>query len=114
MLLAGANTWEKIEKNSPWVPPGSMLPPSPSILFSSSVLCPAKAFMLLKMKLEPKGKGEAAVAKDDTEKGSSWWQHQFSPTRVRILPRNKQKVVNISGACRSVGVKWSRRATLCP
>lgn len=72
MLLAGANTWEKIEKKSPWVPPGSMLPPSPSILFSFSVLlCPAKAFMLLKMKLEPTGKGEAAVAKDDTEKGSS-------------------------------------------
>lgn len=70
--------------------------------------------MLLKMKLEPKGKGGAVVAKDDTDKGSSWWQHQVSPTGVRSLQINKQKVIDVSGAYRSVGVKQSCGATFCP
>lgn len=70
--------------------------------------------MLLKVKLELKGKGGAVVAKDDTEKGCSWWQHQVSPSRVRILQINKQKVLDISGACMSVGVKWGCRDSSCP
>lgn len=49
-----------------------MLPPLLCVLFSFSVLpCLALAFMLLKMKLELKGKGAAVVAKDDTEKGGN-------------------------------------------
>lgn len=67
--------------------------------------------MLLKMKLELKGKGGAVVAKDDTEKVSSRWQHQISLMGVRILQINKQKVNDVSGAYRSVGVKRNYRAT---
>lgn len=79
---------ESMPPPAPPLPPGSMFPPSLSILFSFSVLlCPAKTFLLLKMKLEPKGEGGGFVAKDDTEKCGSWWQLYVSPAGQN--PSNK-------------------------
>lgn len=60
------------ENRTEFLPAPSMLPPLLCVLFSFSVLpCLALAFMLLKMKLELKGKGAAVAAKDDTEKGGN-------------------------------------------
>lgn len=65
--------WKKIEWNS------SPTEFHPHSMICSVLLYPAKGFLLLKMKLEPKGDGGAIVAKDDTGKGGNWWPPCLSP-----------------------------------
>lgn len=84
----------KLNKISPGAPPpGSMLPFPLSIWLSFSVpLCPGKTFMLLKMKLEPKGSREQLWPKMTLKKGGNWWQHQVFPAGVRTPKISRQKV----------------------
>lgn len=86
----GANMWEKIEWNS------SPTEFHPHSMICSVLLYPAKGFLLLKMKLEPKGDGGAIVAKDALEKVAIG-AHLASPQLVRIPRINKQNVASTSG-----------------